>query len=231
MKNFDYIYAYVIGCEVDSRGEVVRYVGKPSEKTNATSAGNFAVIKTLSSSNRFENLSSAHIVKRLSRKRCNRGASLVLLMPVLRHRQLIKFVCKRRRSIMTKRKKAAIIGIGMFGFILIGLISAYFIYGSTLLNGYSEETIIKELSEDTDNPIEILAMQKYEDHLGILYKDPTAEDPLTEQMWRIMLFAHYIKHRLYKNRYYYKGGSPGGNVTCPLTSALVEDIAGSVFCI
>ena len=64
VKNFDYIYAYVIGCEVDSRGEVVRYVGKPSEKTNATSAGNFAVIKTLSSSNRFENLSSAHIVKK-----------------------------------------------------------------------------------------------------------------------------------------------------------------------
>ena len=64
VKNFDYIYAYVIGCEVDSRGEVVRYVGTPSEKTNATSAGNFAVIKTLSSSNRFENLSSAHIVKK-----------------------------------------------------------------------------------------------------------------------------------------------------------------------
>lgn len=64
VKNFDYIYAYVIGCEVDSRGDVVRYVGKPSEKTNATSAGNLAVIKTLSSSNRFENLSSAHIVKK-----------------------------------------------------------------------------------------------------------------------------------------------------------------------
>ena len=55
---------------------------------------------------------------------------------------------------MTKRKKAAIICIGIFGIILIGLVSAYFIYGSTLLNGYSEETIIKELSEDTDNPIE-----------------------------------------------------------------------------
>ena len=126
---------------------------------------------------------------------------------------------------MTKRKKAVIICIGMFGFIMIGLISAYFIYGSTLLNGYSEETIIKELSEDTDNPIEILAMQKYEDHLGILYKDPMAEDPLNgTNAEDYAFFAHYIKHRLYKNRYYYKGGSPGGNVTCPLTSALVEDV-------
>lgn len=126
---------------------------------------------------------------------------------------------------MTKRKKAAIICIGIFGIILIGLVSAYFIYGSTLLNGYSEETIIKELSEDTDNPIEILAMQKYEDHLGILYKDPMAEDPLNgTNAEDYAFFAHYIKHRLYKNRYYYKGGSPGGNVTCPLTSALVEDV-------
>lgn len=126
---------------------------------------------------------------------------------------------------MTKKKKTAITGISIFGFILIGFISAYFIYGSTLLNGYSEETIIKELSEDMDNPIEILAMQKYEDHLGILYKDPTAEDPLNgANVDDYAFFADYVRHRLYKNRYYYKGGSPGGNATCPLTYALAEDV-------
>lgn len=118
---------------------------------------------------------------------------------------------------MTKKKKAAIIGIGMFGFILIGLISAYFIYGSTLLNGYSEETIIKELSEDTDNPIEILAMQRYEDHLGILYKDPTDDDPYND----FARFDYFIKHGLYKNRYYHKGHAEG-NVTCPTVCELAE---------
>ncbi len=64
VKNFDYIYAYVIGCEVDSRGDVVRYKGENSSRENNKSAGDKAVIKTLSTSNRFENLSSAHIVKK-----------------------------------------------------------------------------------------------------------------------------------------------------------------------
>lgn len=72
---FDYIYAYVIGCEVDSRGEVVRYIsGTPAEKTSATSSGE-TKISTKSTANCFENLASAHIVKKGS---CEKSLPLEL---------------------------------------------------------------------------------------------------------------------------------------------------------
>ncbi len=71
---FDYIYAYVIGCEVDSRGEVVRYISDSSEDNISTSSGE-ATISTKSTANCFENLASAHIVKKGS---CEKSLPLEL---------------------------------------------------------------------------------------------------------------------------------------------------------
>ena len=69
-----------------------------------------------------------------------------------------------------------------------------------------------------DNPIKILTMAQYENHLAILYKDPKDDDPYNDYAH----FDHYIKQSLYKNRYKYKGGSPGGNITCPSVWSLTE---------
>ena len=127
---------------------------------------------------------------------------------------------------MTKKKKVWISICGVLIVVFLGLVCVYFIYGSLLVNGYSEETIIKDLSDDMDNPIEILAMKKHENYLGVLYKDPKVDDPYGDYAY----FTYYIRHSLYKNRYYYKGGSrkkdgfrEGGNVTCPTACALSEN--------
>lgn len=47
---------------------------------------------------------------------------------------------------MTKKKKILI--ISLFGIILVGLVSAYVIYGSTLIDITNEKSINKYLSDD-----------------------------------------------------------------------------------
>ena len=60
---YDYIYSYVIGCEVDSKGDVVRYYGRPTSKEKSITSGKIT-INTLNKKNYFKNISSAHIVKK-----------------------------------------------------------------------------------------------------------------------------------------------------------------------
>ena len=50
---------------------------------------------------------------------------------------------------MTKKKKILI--ISLFGFILVGVVSAYVIYGSTLIDITNEKSINKYLSDDEKN--------------------------------------------------------------------------------
>ena len=63
---------------------------------------------------------------------------------------------------MTKKKKILI--ISLFGFILVGLVSAYVIYGSTLIDITNEKSINKYLSDDEKNSVTILAMDTYQDY-------------------------------------------------------------------
>lgn len=104
-----------------------------------------------------------------------------------------------------KKKKIVIVLFSIFAIALICVLSLYCIRASTLLNGSNEETIINSLSEDKDNPIQILALERYEDYLAVLYKSPLDDDPYGN-------YAHfrlYEKSRHYKNRYRSIGGEYG----------------------
>ena len=127
----------------------------------------------------------------------------------------VKIIYESRFRYMTKKKKVWISICGVLIAVFLGLVCVYFIYGSMLINGYSEETIINDLSDDMNNPVEIFAVKKYEDHLGVAYKDPSDDNPYDDYVH----FGHYIRHSLYKNRYYYKGGSEG-NVNGPSACVL-----------
>lgn len=92
---------------------------------------------------------------------------------------------------MTKKKKILI--ISLFGIILVGLVSAYVIYGSTLIDITNEKSINKYLSDDEKNSVTILAMDTYQDYALVVYT--TTEDLASVQK------REFIKHKLYKNRY------------------------------
>ena len=67
---------------------------------------------------------------------------------------------------MTKKKKILI--ISLFGIILVGLVSAYVIYGSTLIDITNEKSINKYLSDDEKNSVTILAMDTYQEKGNLL---------------------------------------------------------------
>lgn len=105
---------------------------------------------------------------------------------------LSAFICRQTERIyMTKKKKILI--ISLFGFILVGLVSAYVIYGSTLIDITNEKSINKYLSDDEKNSVTILAMDTYQDYALVVYT--TSEDLDSVQK------REFIKHKLYKNRY------------------------------
>ncbi len=97
------------------------------------------------------------------------------------------------RSYMTKKKKAAITVSTVFGVILISLIFAYFIYGSTLIDITSEKSVNKYLSEDESATITVLAKDTYQDYALIVY---TTSADLSSVHDR-----EFVRHKLYKNRY------------------------------
>lgn len=82
---------------------------------------------------------------------------------------------------------------------IIGSVSAYFIYGSTLIDITSEESISKNLSVDPKQPVKIYATAKNGDYFGVLYSDPTDEDG-------VFHFRYVTKAKLYKNKYHNSGG-------------------------
>ena len=73
-------------------------------------------------------------------------------------------------------KKARIIVPTVFLIIVIGLLTVYSIYGSTLVDITSEESISKHIAIDPQKPITILKTEKAENYFGILYKDSLNEE-------------------------------------------------------
>lgn len=88
----------------------------------------------------------------------------------------------------------------LFAIIIIGAVSVYFIYGSTLIDITNEKSISDNLAADPDQPITILATEKSGDYFGILYSDPTDGNQ------NIYHFNYITKAKLYKNKYHAEGG-------------------------
>lgn len=88
----------------------------------------------------------------------------------------------------------------LFAIIIIGAVSVYFIYGSTLIDITNEKSISDHLAADPDQPITILATEKNGDYFGILYSDPTDGNQ------NIYHFNYITKAKLYKNKYHAEGG-------------------------
>ena len=88
----------------------------------------------------------------------------------------------------------------LFAIIIIGAVSVYFIYGSTLIDITDEKSISDHLAADPDQPITILATEKNGDYFGILYSDPTDGNQ------NIYHFNYITKAKLYKNKYHAEGG-------------------------
>lgn len=88
----------------------------------------------------------------------------------------------------------------LFAIIIIGAVSVYFIYGSTLIDITNEKSISDHLAADPDQPITILATEKNGDYYGILYSDPTDGNQ------NIYHFNYITKAKLYKNKYHAEGG-------------------------
>lgn len=84
--------------------------------------------------------------------------------------------------------------------IAVGAVIAYFVYGSTLIDITSEESINENLAVDPEQPITILATAENGDYFGILYSDPTDGDDSAFH------FRYITKAKLYKNKYHNLGG-------------------------
>lgn len=84
-------------------------------------------------------------------------------------------------------------------------IAGYIAYGSTMINIENEKSIINHLSTDKNNPINILTTQKYADSFLIVYTDPIK----TEENENSSCFSCFTRHKFYKNRYKYNGGTTG----------------------
>lgn len=100
-------------------------------------------------------------------------------------------------------KKAKIIVPVVLLVLLLGAAGAYLIYGSTLINAASDKSISQNLASDPDQPVTVLATEKFGDYFGVLYSDPAEED---SNLYR---FRYVTKSPLYKNRYRNIGGDSG----------------------
>lgn len=93
-------------------------------------------------------------------------------------------------------KKLKIIIPAIFLIVVIGLLSAYFIYGSTLIDITNEKSISNALATDPKQPITIIKTAKNGDYFGILYSDPADGDD------SCFHFRSITKAKLYRNKYH-----------------------------
>lgn len=93
-------------------------------------------------------------------------------------------------------KKLKIIIPAIFLIVVIGLLSAYFIYGSTLIDITNEKSISNALEIDPKQPITIIKTAKNGDYFGILYSDPADGDD------SCFHFRSITKAKLYRNKYH-----------------------------
>lgn len=124
---------------------------------------------------------------------------------------------------MTKTRKKVLIAFTVLISVILCCIIAYFVYGNTMININSEESINKHLAADANNPINIIATKKYEDYFAVLYTDPIDVDEDDD-------YAHYAvlaKHSLYKNRYRCVGRNWGnfGDAGCDQLNSMESDHA------
>jgi len=98
-------------------------------------------------------------------------------------------------------KKLKIIIPAILLIIVVGLLSAYFIYGSTLIDITNEKSIINALSSDSDQPIIILKTAQNGDYFGVLYSDPADGDD------ECFHFRYITRAKLYKNKYHNLGSA------------------------
>lgn len=99
------------------------------------------------------------------------------------------------------------------------LVTGYIGYGATMINPDSEKSIINHLSSDKNNPINILASEKYGNSFLILYEDPVTKE---ENQYNARL-SRFVKHKLYPNRYEYKGGSLGRATQIQVDGMMLND--------
>ena len=103
-------------------------------------------------------------------------------------------------------KKLKIIIPAILLIIAIGLLSAYFIYGSTLVDITSDKSISNALATDPKQPITIIKTAKNGKYFGIMYSDPSDNDETCYH------FSSMTKAKLYKNKYHNLGISSTANV-------------------
>ena len=96
-------------------------------------------------------------------------------------------------------KKLKIIIPAILLIIAIGLLSAYFIYGSTLVDITSDKSISNALATDPNQPITIIKTAKNGKYFGIMYSDPSDNDETCYH------FRSMTKAKLYKNKYHNLG--------------------------
>lgn len=98
----------------------------------------------------------------------------------------------------------------LFSFITLMVITAilviiYLLYGSTMININSENSINKKLAADSNSQVEILASKEYCGWAGVLYRE--SGDDLTH-------FVYLKKHKFYKNRFIICGEWKGNCIAC-----------------
>lgn len=98
---------------------------------------------------------------------------------------------RRNKFYMTKKKRITLIAILIIIFLLIG---CYTIYGFTLINPNSTESIIRHLTVDKDNPPKILATDSLDNYVCVIYFDKAFDN---------ISYARVVleKNKLYPNRY------------------------------
>lgn len=101
-------------------------------------------------------------------------------------------------------KKVSTLIIIVLSIVLI-FVFGYVGYGSTMINIENEKSIINHLSSNKNNPINILATQKYGNSFLIVYTDLVK----TKENKYSSYFSCFTKHKFYKNRYKYQGGTTG----------------------
>ncbi len=111
-------------------------------------------------------------------------------------------------------KKLKIIIPAILLIIVAGLLSAYFIYGSTLIDITNEKSIINALSSNTNQPINIIKTAKNGNYFGILYSDPSDGDD------QCYYFRSITKSKLYKNKYH--------NIGISSTSYVIPNDEGNI---
>lgn len=85
--------------------------------------------------------------------------------------------------------------------IVTGIVTAYGIYGHTLIDITNEKSIINHLSADKSKPITIIDTKQTGNWFGVLYTDPLDED---EGYYH---FKYITKAKFYKNHYHNAGGN------------------------